>query len=94
LFEETSLQLQNCRKDLDKAEEERTAALVYSTEVEALRERLSQKEQEVLDLTSELSERKRELRLQDKLREGSSRGETHCKRCSKFDIPGVVLRFY
>jgi len=61
LFEETSLQLQNCRKDLDKAEEERTTVLVYSTEVKALREWLLQKEQEVLDLTSELSEQKWEL---------------------------------
>ncbi|KAH9039010.1 hypothetical protein EDB85DRAFT_2287346 [Lactarius pseudohatsudake] len=80
LFEKASLQLQSCRKDLDKAEEERTEALAYCTEAEALREKLSAKEQEMLDLSEELSRRKGVLGLQDRLRERSIHNDA--KNCS------------
>ena len=81
-----SLRLETCKEDLVKAEEEQTAALVYSAEVEALRSKLSAKEQKVHDLSSELSQRERELRIKDRTRYGSSHGQTFCKRCSKFEI--------
>ena len=81
-----SLQLETSKKDLVKAEEERAAALVYGTEVEALRNKLSAKEQKVHDLSLELSLRERELRIMNNVRDRSSYGEMSCKRCSKFDF--------
>ncbi|KAH8977231.1 hypothetical protein EDB86DRAFT_1273778 [Lactarius hatsudake] len=85
LLEKLSLELETYKKGLEKAEKERAEALVYSAEVEALREKLSAKERELLDLYEELSQRERDLGLQDKLREGSSRGETPRKRSSRAD---------
>ena len=81
-----SLQLETSKKDLVKAEEEQAAALVYGTEVEALRNKLSAKEQKVHDLSLELSLRERELRIMNNVRDRSSYSEMSCKRCSKFDF--------
>jgi hypothetical protein len=86
-----SHQLETCKKDLYNAEEERTVALVYNTELEALRSKLSAKEQEALDLSSELQARERELRLKDKSSNRSSHGEISCKRCSKFNTLRAVI---
>ncbi|KAH9016307.1 hypothetical protein EDB85DRAFT_1898181 [Lactarius pseudohatsudake] len=85
LLEKVNVELETCKKGLDRAEKERTEVLVYSTEVKALREELSAKEQEVLDLHEELSQRDQDLGLWDRLREGSFRGETPQKRCSCAD---------
>ncbi len=90
LVEEISLQLETCKKDLDKAEKNRVVVMAYNTEAKALRERLSAKEQEVLDLTSELTGRERELRSKGKMREGSSHYETSCNSCSGFSILGLL----
>ena len=68
----------------------------YRTEVEALRSKLLAKEQEVLELSSELQKLERELRLKDEVGDGSSPSEIHCHKRSStsFRTLGVVIRFY
>jgi hypothetical protein len=79
---------------LHQAENDRTAALVYRTEVEALRQKLEAKEIQVIDLSSELSQRKQELRVKDRRRKKPSHSETSCKSCSKLDVLDIEIRFY
>ncbi|KAH9027134.1 hypothetical protein EDB84DRAFT_1439949 [Lactarius hengduanensis] len=78
LVEETHVQLETCKKELNEAEKERAAAIVYRTaaeaKAEALRKQLSEKEEQVRDLSSELSQREREIRLKEKANAGSA----HC----------------
>ena len=91
-----TLQLETCKQDLEKVEKERNVAMSYRTEVEALKSKLSAKEKEVLELSSELQKLEGELQLQDEAGDGSSPSEVNChKRSSKsFGTLGLVIRFY
>ncbi len=92
-------QLETCKRDLNEAERQRAAAMVYRTEVETLRKKLSEKEGKVQDMHTELTQREQELVwLKDKR---SARGKSPPKIRSKSDIllpmvqaclgsPGVV----
>lgn len=77
LVEETHVQLETCKKELNEAEKERAAEIVYRTaakaKAEALRKQLSEKEEQVRDLSSELSQWEREMRLKEKANAGSAR---------------------
>jgi hypothetical protein len=66
--------------------------MVYRAEFDALKKRLSAKDREVSDLSSELSQRERELRQTDKdrMKSRSPHGAECCKECGKFEI----LRFW
>ncbi|KAI0291438.1 hypothetical protein BC826DRAFT_1022943 [Russula brevipes] len=67
-------QLDVCKKDLKMAEKERATAMVYRAEFESLRRNLSLKDEEVLTLSSELSQQQQELlQLKDKIKEGPPR---------------------
>jgi hypothetical protein len=68
--------------------------MAYRTEVDALKKQLSAKEEEVLDLSSELSQREQELRLKGKMKEGSPHGEASRKKGSKFGILRLIVGFY
>ena len=86
------VQLETCKRDLDKAENERAAAMASRTQVEALRVLLSEKEVQMLDLTSELSQRERELaRLKDRVKAVSTwncgEREPFSQSSSMSDVP-------
>jgi len=85
LVQDLRRQLETCKEDLNKAEKDRAAAMAYRTEVDALKKQLSAKEEEVLNLSSELSQRERELRLKGKMKEGSPHGEASCEKDSCAD---------
>lgn len=92
--EEMRTQLEICKTDLKQAEIQRAEALLYKTEVDGLKTRLSEKEEKLQDLSNELDQRERELaRLKDKEKEGSAHGESKAKICSKsnFLVHGPVL---
>ncbi|KAH8996086.1 hypothetical protein EDB86DRAFT_2829228 [Lactarius hatsudake] len=80
LVEETHLQLETCKKELNEAEKERAAAIVYRTAAKALRKQLSEKEEQVRDLSSELSQWEREIRLKEKANAGSARCDPSLSR--------------
>ncbi|KAI9434621.1 hypothetical protein H4582DRAFT_2175233 [Lactarius indigo] len=83
--EEIRSQLETCKRDLNEAERQRAVAMVYRTEVETLRKKLSEKEGKVQDIHTELTQRERELvRLKDKR---SARGKSPPKIRTS---PGVV----
>ncbi|KAH9011833.1 hypothetical protein EDB85DRAFT_1900756 [Lactarius pseudohatsudake] len=76
-IDELRAQLEMCQRDLNEAEKQRAAAIVFRTEVVALKERLSEEEQKAQDLSTELSQRERELvRLKDKEKARSARGKS------------------
>jgi hypothetical protein len=79
---------------LNKAEKGRAAVMAYRTEVDALKKQLLAKEEEVLDLSSELSQWEQELQLKGKMKEGSPHGKASHEKGSKFGILWLIVGFY
>lgn len=87
-------QLELCQRDLSEAEKQRAAAIVSRTEVVALKERLSDEEQKAQDLSTELSQRERELvRLKDKEKARSARGKSPPEIYSESDILRPMVQY-
>jgi predicted RNase H-like nuclease (RuvC/YqgF family) len=85
--EEVSAQLEACKRDLIEAERQRAEAIAQTTEVDALKKQLSDKEEEVRDLTAELFQKERELlRLKDRPKAGSACAGLPSDISSKSDI--------
>jgi predicted RNase H-like nuclease (RuvC/YqgF family) len=69
--EDLKFQLERCKQTLKKAREDRATAMASNTEVESLKNQLSNKEEEVRDLSSELSQLKQQLSLRVREEEGA-----------------------
>ncbi|KAH9019107.1 hypothetical protein EDB85DRAFT_2154009 [Lactarius pseudohatsudake] len=94
-IDELRAQLEMCQRDLNEAEKQRAAAIVFRTEVVALKERLSEEEQKAQDLSTELSQRERELvRLKDKEKARSARGKSPPEIYSESDILRLMDQYY
>jgi hypothetical protein len=78
LVEETQVQLETCKEESNEAEKERASAMAHRAAAEAkavaLGRQLLEKEERVRDLSSELSQREREIRLKDKVNAESACG--------------------